>query len=180
MGEGTWETYASLWRVRLTTYFRDQFLKATPPIKALDGCHYSEYQVQGSNPYFGNWTFTREINTPYTQADGTTQYYSTADFYPKNPYWWETGAGPWHGLSWMTTIARPSELANGDPLYSPFVAAGWSVGAENNIRPAQWLGLLKILAVWGAEFYYTVRSNARRFLSLPAFDHQDLQGRCDP
>jgi hypothetical protein len=51
-GAGTWETYASKWRVRLTTYFRDEFLKATPPIKALDGCHYSEYQVQGSNPYF--------------------------------------------------------------------------------------------------------------------------------
>ena len=79
------------WRVRLTAYFRDQFLKATPPIKALEGCHYSEYQVQGSNVYFGNWTYTREINTPYTQPDGSTQFYSTADFYPRKPYWWETG-----------------------------------------------------------------------------------------
>ena len=26
---------------------------------------------------------------------------------------------------------------------------------EQNIRPAQWLGLLKILAGWGAEWYYT-------------------------
>ena len=34
---------------------------------------------------------------------------------------------------------------------TPFPAA---VGVENNIRPAQWLGLLKILAAWGAEFYY--------------------------
>ena len=120
-GDGTWETYASLWRVRLTTYFRDEFLKANPPIKALAAAHYSEYQVQGSSVYFGNWTVTREINTPYTQADGSTQYYSTADFYPRKPYWWESGAGAWHGLSWMSDYARPSELHNGDRLYSPFV-----------------------------------------------------------
>jgi hypothetical protein len=25
---------------------------------------------------------------------------------------------------------------------------------EGNIRPAQWLGLLKVLTVWGAEFFY--------------------------
>eukprot|EP01046_Picozoa_sp_COSAG06_P070725 COSAG06_NODE_19908_length_818_cov_0.929068_1_plen_136_part_10 len=121
----------------------------------LQGAHYSEYQVQGSSAYFGNWTYTREINTPFTQADGSVQYYSTADFYPRKPYWWESGAGAWHGLSWLATYSRPSELANGDPLYSPFVAAGWSVAVETNIRPAQWLGLLKIVSAWGAEFFYT-------------------------
>lgn len=72
-----------------------------------------------SSVYFGNWTFTREINTPYVQPDGHSQYYATSDFYPRKPYWWETGAGAWHGLSWMATWARPSELANGDPLYAP-------------------------------------------------------------
>ena len=154
-GAGTWETYSSLWRVRLTTYFRDQFFKATPPIKALQGAHYSEYQVQGSSSFFGNWTFTREIGTPYTQADGTKQYYSTADFYPRKPAWWESGAGAWHGLSWLSTYSRPSELASGDVLFSPFVAAGWSGAVEANIRPAQWLGLLKVLSLWGAEFFYT-------------------------
>jgi hypothetical protein len=60
----------------------------------------------------------------------------------------------WHGLSWMAMV-RPSELAAGDALYSPFVAAGWDGAAERNVRPAQWLGLLKILACWGAEFFYT-------------------------
>ena len=40
-------------------------------------------------------------------------------------------------------------------MYSPFVAAGWSGQAERNLRPAQWLGLLKIHSVWGAEFFYT-------------------------
>ena len=50
---------------------------------------------------------------------------------------------------------RRSEIENGDTLFSPFVAAGWSVAEEHNVRPAQWLGLLKILGAWGSEFYYT-------------------------
>ena len=29
-----------------------------------------EYQVQGTNLDFGNWTVTRQINTPWQQADG--------------------------------------------------------------------------------------------------------------
>ena len=42
----------------------------------------------------------------------------------------------------------------GDDLMSPFLSAGWSQQAERNIRPAQWLGLLKVLAMWGAEWFY--------------------------
>jgi hypothetical protein len=32
--------------------------------------------------------------------------------------------------------------------------AGWSGKAEKNVRPAQWLGLLKIFSAWGAEWFY--------------------------
>lgn len=134
-------------------FLRDQFLRAEPPIAALAAAHYSEYQVQGSTVYFGNWTYTRQIGTPYTQPDGTSQYYSTADFYPRIPRWWQTGAGAWHGLDWLATV-RPSEIRSGDALFSPFVAAGWSEAVEANLRPAQWLGLLKLLGCWGAEFFY--------------------------
>jgi hypothetical protein len=49
---------------------------------------------------------------------------------------------------------RRSEIATGDTIFSPFVAAGWHIAEEENVRPAQWLGLLKILGIWGAEFYY--------------------------
>ena len=148
-----WNTYASLWRLRLTSRFRDKFM-VEPGFKSLQGAHYSEYQVQGTTSYFGNWTVTRQINTPWKLPDGTTQYYSTEDFYPEVPKWWLSGAGPWHGLEWIGMV-RPSEIADKDRLFSPFVAAGWSPAIENNIRPGQWLGLLKILGVWGAEFFYT-------------------------
>ena len=49
---------------------------------------------------------------------------------------------------------RRSEIATVDAIFSPFVAAGWHIAEEKNVRPAQWLGLLKILGIWGAEFYY--------------------------
>lgn len=130
--QDAWETYASAWRVRLTDYFRDQFVNASPPIKALQGTHYSEYQVQaycqhyyasqgtltpvpnmhdylpsadqvqlapdghqvqGSNLYFGNWSYTRQINTPYQQSGARATHYSTADFYVRKPEWWMSGAG---------------------------------------------------------------------------------------
>lgn len=42
-------------------------------------------------------------------------------------------------------MVRESEIASGDILFSPFVAAGWSGKAERNLRPAQWLGILKVL-----------------------------------
>jgi hypothetical protein len=60
---------------------------------------------------------------------------------------------------------------------SPFVAAGWSGKQEENVRPAQWLGLLKIHAAWGAEWFY-----AGFFSTSAAVDShhhfQDSRGWC--
>jgi hypothetical protein len=50
---------------------------------------------------------------------------------------------------------RPAAEKLGDTLFSPFVAAGWNAASERNIRPAQWLGMLKLIGIWGAEFYYS-------------------------
>lgn len=50
---------------------------------------------------------------------------------------------------------RPSEIKAGDELFSPFVAAGWKSAVERNMRPAQWLGFLKILTCLGAEYVET-------------------------
>ena len=63
-------------------------------------------------------------------------------------------------------MMRPSEIADGDDLFSPFVAAGWSIATEANFRPAQWLGMLKILGVWGAPDSPPQTSHLR--LRIPA------------
>lgn len=147
LSDGTpdWLTYTSQWRLRLTEQFRAAFL---PP-----GAHYSEYQVQGSSPFFGRWDITRQINTPY----GAT-HLSTSDFYPwvqwtGEPAVWDIGQGSWHGLDWIA-LTRSSEIAAGDSRFSPFVAAGWSEAEELNLRPGRWLGLLKMLSALGAEWFY--------------------------
>jgi hypothetical protein len=45
--------------------------------------------------------------------------------------------------------------ASGDALFSPYEAAGWSIAEqEHSVRLAPWLGLLKVLGIWGAEVYY--------------------------
>ena len=54
-------------------------------------------QVQGTTPFFGNWTETRHIGTPAAR-DGT--FRSTEDFYLQHPHEWWTGGGPDHGFQW--------------------------------------------------------------------------------
>ena len=159
-GAPNWDTFESKWRLRLTARFRDKILKSG--LASLKGTSYSQYQVQGTNKnvenYYGNWTYTREINTPLPKHSGTgSSFYSTIDLYPGN-CWdsycsWFAGAGAWHALN-MLDSDRPAAQSLGDDLFSPFVAAGWSPESERNIRPAQWLGMLKLIGVWGAEFYY--------------------------
>lgn len=107
-------------------------------------------QVQGTNPFFGNWTETRHIGTPDVRDD---TYRSTEDFYIQHPHEWWSGGGPDHGFGW-TQGTRRSEISNGDQYFSPFMSAGWSGHAEANVRPAQWLGVLKLQAAWQAEWFY--------------------------
>ena len=82
--------------------------------------------------------------------------------------WWEC-SGSDHAVCWVDA-SRQSELAQGDLLFSPFMAAGWSGKAEKNTRPAQWLGLLKLVAAWGAEWMYAGFFNV----------HTDSHGQMPP
>lgn len=160
-GAATWQDFHGSWRVRLTAEYRDAIFQGVPAMRQR--AKYSEYQVQGTNPYFGNWSRTRLINT--IGRDGMR--YSTADFYVPEPRLWFSGAGPWHGINWLEEVRR-SEIATGDTLFSPFVAAGWHIAEEENVRPAQWLGLLKLLGIWGAEFFYTGFFSLSKPFPIPA------------
>ena len=158
-GAPNWLTFFSEWRLRLTQGWSSTIMKNSSSTgKVFNDAKFSMYQVQGTNPYFGNWTVTRNIGDKWLDhspnAIDTYSFYSTVDIYLQHPNRWWVGAGPDHGIAWLENV-RKSEIANGDLKYSPFVAAGWSGQAEKNLRPAQWLGLLKIMTAWGAEFFYT-------------------------
>lgn len=128
-----------------TQSFRDIFM-AHPQ---LANSKFTEYAVDGYPQYRMKYSEARKVNSMFNG-----QYYSTPDFYPRWPNNWKNWVGAWHGWQWIVET-RYRELAVGDKLYSPFVAAGWDANEEVNIRPAQWLGLLKCLGMTGAEFFYT-------------------------
>ena len=182
-GKNDWYSFVSRWRTRLSNNLVKK-LTASAKSPELKGALFSEYEVQGTSIFFGEWNETRYINTPVVNG-GKKRYYSTGDIYPwiqqnkKGPThqecttrrnlttcknvtvaleWgtpdWDGIHGAWRGLDWLAQML-PSQIATGDVVWSPFVAAGWSEMEELNTRPAQWIGLLKLLAVSGAEFFYT-------------------------
>ncbi|MDX2246689.1 MAG: LamG-like jellyroll fold domain-containing protein [Bacteroidia bacterium] len=153
-----WDQYQSRQVTRFRKAYSSQFL-SLPPLKNTT---FSWYGVD-AGPYNLDrfeWTEARKVATPING-----QYYSTPDFYPRWPRNWEKWAGPWRGWDWIR-ICREREIAAGDRLFSPFVAAGWGKDPEENIRPSQWLGLLKNLGVVGAEFFYTGFFNESQWPNL--------------
>ncbi|MEP7171131.1 MAG: hypothetical protein ABI855_17315, partial [Bacteroidota bacterium] len=115
----------------------------------LQNAKYTEYRLDGHRDWNLAWEEARYIMDPING-----QYYSTTDLYVRWPNNWKDWVSAWHGLRWVTE-SRHFEISFGDKLYSPFVAAGWDANSENDVRPAQWMGLLKVMGMYGAEFYYT-------------------------
>lgn len=148
LGISDWETYQARQKTRFRALYSDEFIKKTP---SLTNTLFTWYGIDGGPQTLNrfNWEDARTINS---KING--QYYSTPDLYPRWPHNWRMNAGAWHGWEWIR-MTRGVEILAGDKLFSPFVAAGWHRDPEKNVRPSQWLGLLKNLGVVGAEFYYT-------------------------
>ncbi|MEZ4826400.1 MAG: hypothetical protein R3C61_08915 [Bacteroidia bacterium] len=157
-GIASWEAYQARQKTRFRKAYADQFLS----LPQLKNTTFSWYGVDAGPQNLDRfeWTEARKIST---KING--QYYSTPDFYPRWPRNWEKWAGPWRGWDWIR-ICRETEIEAGDRLFSPFVAAGWGKDPEENIRPSQWLGLLKNLGVVGAEFFYTGFFNESQWPNL--------------
>lgn len=138
-----WDTYLGMRKTNLSNYYRDQFM--TMP--QLANTSYAEYQVCGQSAHH-KYSESRMINqTP------SGKHLATPDFYPRWANNWLTGTSAWNG--WQDIVGgRYSEIQLGDNLFSPFVSAGWNEDEERNIRPGQWLGLLKCMGMLGAEYYF--------------------------
>jgi len=140
-----WQPYLAKKVRENDNLYRAQFM--THP--RLQNAKYTEYRLDGHPSYQLAWSQARFINDPING-----QYYSTPDLYVRWPYNWKDWTSAWHGLKWITQ-SRYFEFLEGDKLFSPFVGAGWDANPEVDVRPAQWLGLLKIMGMYGSEFYYT-------------------------
>ena len=144
----SWSDYQSTKKMEQRNAYRNAFMKGMPQLK---NTLFTYYSIDGKGGHRrASYAIARK-----TLSKIRGQYYATPDFYPETPNnWGIQQKGPKHGLGWITG-GRYKELAQGDQWFSPFVAAGWSANPQKNMRPAQWLGLLKVLGMFGAEFYYT-------------------------
>lgn len=129
-----------------TQAYRNVFM--AKPILATT--KFTEFSIDGFPPIFDNFEYS-EARKVGSLING--QYYSTSSIYTRWPDNWRYWQAASHGWQWMVE-SRVHEIALGDKLCSPFVAAGWDRVDSLNIRPAQWLGLLKVFSAAGAEFYY--------------------------
>jgi hypothetical protein len=136
--------YQSAWVERLMTGYKNKFMGTTT---ASTGTRFAEYQRQGVPGYFFDWIYTRNTYTSYRGKKlSTSDYYTT-------PNLWYNGGGATHGMLWMQA-AQQYEFAAGDSIQTPFASHGWDGVETQNVSPPQWLGLLKTLALSGAESYY--------------------------
>lgn len=147
----SWDLYQANRKTRLRNSYRDALLDHPDMREKLKNTKYTWYAVDGGPPALDRfeWLESRKIMRPIRG-----QYYSTPNFYPRWPDNWRKWRGSSRGLEWLE-ISRKKEILAGDKLFSPYVAAGWNQDPEKNIRPSQWLGLLKLLNIMGAEFFYT-------------------------
>ncbi len=142
----SWEDFMAIRKLSLRVAYASAFMNGLPELK---DARFSFYTVEGGPIDRFKWSIMKKCMSPRNGI-----YYSTPDFYPQWPKNWKLWQGPWHGWSWIET-GRKVEIKDGDYLFSPFIAAGWSKKPSEDIRPGQWLGLLKCLGTVGAEFYYT-------------------------
>lgn len=137
--------YSGWFQYRMDSTYRTEVMNGLDSKRT----HFSFYNLSAINPeYWPDYASRRELN----RWSGDTMY-STPDFYPRTPDNWRDGKGSSNGYGRLAH-GRAREIELGDKFFSPFVAAGWG-REEDNIRPAQWLALLKSLVMLGADFFYT-------------------------
>ncbi len=157
-GISSWEKYIATKKKYIRHLYSSQFMEGIPQLK---NTAFTIYQVEGGPIDRFDWGISK---SSCSKINGN--YYSTPDLYPRTPDNWKNRKGAWHGWKWIND-GRKVEIADGDKFFSPFVAAGWATNPEEDMRPAQWLGLLKCLSVVGAEFYYTGYFNLKQPYSKP-------------
>ncbi|MGQ0826869.1 MAG: hypothetical protein ACT4ON_00595 [Bacteroidota bacterium] len=158
LGIDNWRTYIATKKKHIRKLYSSQFMDSIPQLK---NTLFTFYTIEGGPIDRFDWNASKATNT---KIKGN--YYSTPDFYPRTPDNWKNWKGAWHGWKWIND-GRKIEIKSGDRFFSPFVAAGWAYDPKVDIRPAQWLGLLKCLTVVGAEFFYTGYFNLKEPFSKP-------------
>lgn len=106
------------------------------------------YDLSASaSEYWPSYKMRMNLNSRF---DGGIR--STPAFYPAEPSNWVFGRGPNAGYG-VIAEGRNKEIDLGVIKFAPFISPGWGL-EEDNIRPSQWLGLLKSMLMLGADFFH--------------------------
>jgi hypothetical protein len=141
-----WYSYESKRHADKIKGYRDQFM---PTISGLSNTKFVYYYLDGHPQWNLKWNQIRDVNTTINGIR-----YASGDIYTRWPNNWRYWMAAWKGWQYVVE-SRHEQLASGDKYFSPAVSPGWDNNEENNVRPAQWLGLLKAYSMLGAEFFYT-------------------------
>jgi hypothetical protein len=147
----SWDEFSSQKMTQKTLQYRNQIMSL--PKLVTWKTKYVQYQLAGDTAYRFNWKYTRNIQDEF-RTDFYQERFATQDFYPRWPSNWRIGTSAWNGLQ-RIVYTLPKQYAEGDTLFAPFVAAGWDVVDSVNIRPGQYLGLLKLLSGLGATYFHS-------------------------
>lgn len=140
-----WSTYIGKRMFRISQAYVNEFRT----LPQLSNTRFSYYQIMGNPAY--NWKYS-ETRTLNSTVNG--QVYPSGDIYPSSPGNWRFWSGAWKGWQFVVD-ARYHELQHGDKLFSPVVSPGWNRDETVTMRPGQWLGFLKAVAMTGVENFQT-------------------------
>lgn len=99
-------------------------------------------------PYYG-------LNRLGVDPVASNSHYATPQFYPYTPKRWKYTVSNFYGLFTNFQSVREAKNQTGgiDKLFAPYISPGGDCHADKNIRPTQWLALLKAMGVAGAEYF---------------------------
>lgn len=151
----TWEGYQALRRRQYRQLYIGEgreYLDSVNLANGRDSCKVYWYDVGGTNPF--KYDSMRTINSSLMGHRRASSY-----MYPQATQYWRYAPGGAITSLFNIFRSRQIEMAAGDSLFNPGVSPGFSDGGayisadEDNIRPGQYLGLLKYLSIIGADSY---------------------------
>lgn len=149
----SWEEYEGKKAYKIRSTYTGSLLGYLTKFNARQGKSAPElqwYNVGGEMGY--DYAQSRKINS---KSDG--YHRATPYFYPQYPGRWRYHYGALNGMDRLIS-GRSKEIAAGDKLFNPFISPGFDDGSykakdRDQIRPGQYLALLKHLAALGADTY---------------------------
>ncbi|WNJ19486.1 LamG-like jellyroll fold domain-containing protein [Pontibacter sp. G13] len=173
--------YMSDIQTEMRAFYADRFVEYanTFTLAASGGTKTTEffwYSISGNNASLvDDYHYGRDINTVEGGHRRSTPYY-----YPQSPRRWDFHGGALSGFE-RVSKGRVQELRSEDLRMNPFVSPGFSDGTyykavdKNIIRPGQYLGILKGLAMLGADTYTNFMFNGYSkdsvgFVNAPVYD----------